>query len=582
MLRFKKNRMVSVWLGVGLAGWGSAWVASAQTAAPFAEITPMAAPLSSAPATPRSSPASATGSTPRPAARTPSPSAAQKAAADRNAAAKTAKAAKTAAAVKPVARPSTAPVLAPIAAQAPAHLTAPVAPTPPVRVSAPTATLSAPPAAAETAILADPKAEALPSAARVVVMAMGQATAGTPLHSAFESVLSTALETNPQVRSALAQAQGAKLDVDAAKWAYWPTVSVNAQKTDADRATDSNASTVTVQQPLWAGGALSSRVAATEKLDQASAEQVSVVRSELALRLVDVWASLLEAEANRGVTERTLDGLKRYEALMKRRVAGGLSSSVDLRLLAVRISRAQTELSDAQASVQVAVQRMEQIVGASVAATALADLRQPLVQRGLGEWVQTQSAAAGLERLSQHPAVRKAELDAAAAADELAVQKAERWPKLVLSYQHRLGSLPANVPDRGQVSLGLNYTPGAGFSSFSKSAAESARLQARLEAVDSVRREKREQLLVDWAALQREFDRGTYLGTTTDSAREVLASYERLYMGGLKSWLEVLNALQELSQSELRQAQAANAATLAYYRWRLRSGELPTNANWTR
>jgi len=309
---------------------------------------------------------------------------------------------------------------------------------------------------------------------------------------------------------------------------------------------------------------------------------VSVVRSELALRLVDVWASLLEAEANRGVTERTLDGLKRYEALMKRRVAGGLSSSVDLRLLAVRISRAQTELSDAQASVQVAVQRMEQIVGAPVAATALADLRQPLVQRGLGEWVQTQSAAAGLERLSQHPAVRKAELDAAAAADELAVQKAERWPKLVLSYQHRLGSLPANVPDRGQVSLGLNYTPGAGFSSFSKSAAESARLQARLEAVDSVRREKREQLLVDWAALQREFDRGTYLGTTTDSAREVLASYERLYMGGLKSWLEVLNALQELSQSELRQAQAANAATLAYYRWRLRGGELPTNANWTR
>ena len=43
-------------------------------------------------------------------------------------------------------------------------------------------------------------------------------------------------------------------------------------------------------------------------------------------------------------------------------------------------------------------------------------------------WQRAQSAE---DRLARHPAVRKAELDAAAAADQLTVQKAERWPKLV-------------------------------------------------------------------------------------------------------------------------------------------------------
>jgi adhesin transport system outer membrane protein len=185
------------------------------------------------------------------------------------------------------------------------------------------------------------------------------------------------------------------------------------------------------------------------------------------------------------------------------------------------------------------------------------------------------------ERLAQLPAVRKAELDAAVAAQQLTAQKADRWPKVVLSYQHRLGVLPTNF-DRSLWAVGLNYTPGAGLAALSQTAADQARLQARLEAVESVRQEKQEQLTLDWAAFQREFDRQGSLLATIDSAGAVLASFERLYFSGLKTWLEVLNAQQELTQSELRLAQSGNASTLAYYRWRLRGGDLPLHADWMR
>lgn len=414
--------------------------------------------------------------------------------------------------------------------------------------------------------------------ARVVAAVSPTKAVVTPSHAVFEGALKGAIVSHPQVRSAVAQGEGAKLDVDVAKWAYWPTVSLNAQRTEASTSGTQNGSTFSVQQPLWSAGALTARVAAAEKLEQASAEQVDVVRGDVAMRLVEVWASLLDAEANRAVTVRTLEWLNRYQAIMQRRVSAGLSSAVELKLLAVRVSRAQAELADASSSVQIALQRMEQLVGAPLQ-NALPDLKVPLPQGPLGAWVGWQRAQSAEDRLARHPAVRKAELDAAAAADQLTVQKAERWPKLVLGYQRRLGHLTTET-DRSLWTLGFNYTPGAGLSTLSQSAADSARLRARLEAVDAVRQEKQEQLLQDWSILKREFDRQTSLASTIDSARDVLTSYERLYFGGLKSWLEVLNALQELSQSELRLAQASNATTLAYYRWRLRGGELPTHSDW--
>lgn len=421
---------------------------------------------------------------------------------------------------------------------------------------------------------------AAPPAERQVVAVLPAAagSAPAPMHKVFDALLVGALQAHPSVRSAQSQASGTKLDVDVAKWAFWPTLSFSTQRTDGPISQTQNGSTLTVQQPVWSGGALTSRVAATEKLDQSSAEQVHVVQGELGLRLVDVWAALLDAEANRQVSQRTLDVLNRYQAIMKRRVSAGLSSEVELKLLAVRVGRAQTDLTDANVSAQIAAQRMAQIVGAPVDA-ALPALMTPLTQERLAEWVRWQSATVAAQRSDQHPAVRKAELDAAAAADQLAVQKAERFPKLVLSYQRRLGDLPS-TSDRSLWTLALNYTPGAGLASMTQTAADSARVQARLEAVDTLRQEKREQLLVDWTSLQREVDRRAALATTIGSASDVLASYERLYFGGLKSWLEVLNAVQELSQAELRLAQSGNATTLAYYRWRLRGGELPNQTNW--
>lgn len=411
-------------------------------------------------------------------------------------------------------------------------------------------------------------------------MPFGGHTGQSLSHAAFDALLVGALNNHPTIKSAQANAQGSQQDVEAAKWGYWPSLSLSASTTSNTNPNGiKNPASLVVQQPIWSGGALTSRVEAAEKIDQASQAQVDVDRGDLAIQLLEVWANFLEADASRSVASRTLTGLSRYQAIMQRRVQGGLSSAVEERLLAVRYLRAQTDLTDANAAMEIALQRMEHLAGRTAQSTI--ELKRPLSKDQLSRWIESnRSNALSMTRMNSHPAVRKAELDAAAASAQLSVQKADRWPKLALSYQHNFGNLPDNV-ERGFWQLGFNYTPGSGLANFSQSAADEARLRSLIDNVDTVRSQKQELLMLDWSNLRREVDRQNGLNATITNAREVLESYERQYFAGLKSWLDVLNALQELSQAEVRPTQAMNAATLAFYRWRINGGDLPTNTQWT-
>ena len=67
----------------------------------------------------------------------------------------------------------------------------------------------------------------------VAVLSSSATPAVPPFHKVFDQLLVEALQAHPSVRSALSQANGAKLDVDVAKWAFWPTMSFNSQRTDA-------------------------------------------------------------------------------------------------------------------------------------------------------------------------------------------------------------------------------------------------------------------------------------------------------------------------------------------------------------
>ena len=52
----------------------------------------------------------------------------------------------------------------------------------------------------------------------------------------------------------------------------------------------------------------------------------------------------------------------------------------------------------------------------------------------------------------------------------------------------------------------------------------------------------------------------------------VLASYQRQFQGGKKSWLDLLNAVRELTQNEYALADAKTSLMGAVYRYQVRAG----------
>jgi adhesin transport system outer membrane protein len=391
----------------------------------------------------------------------------------------------------------------------------------------------------------------------------------------FEHLLKATAQTHPIVRSAQNQALGAQRDLETAKWAFWPTFSVTAERSSSTGSARQPASTISIQQTLWSAGSTSARVKAAQAKAHAGEFNTSTLKTDVSLRLLEAWASYLDAQASISVNEKTLAGLSRYQSLMERRVQAGMSASVDLRLLDVRITRARTELADAKTSAEIALKRIEQISSTPLEQQSN-ELKRPIEVSALKTWLSQQPNLNFSSLLNELPALKKAQAEMQAASHELEALKADQWPKIVLRHQRAIGG-EATPTERNLWTVGLNYTTGAGMANHSQAQAESDRLQARLQAIEALLKEKEEQISLDTSNLKREINRQPSLQDTVDSAKDVLTSYERQYFAGMKTWQEVLNALQELSQSELRLEQARNGATSAYYRLRLNKGDMTTN-----
>lgn len=392
---------------------------------------------------------------------------------------------------------------------------------------------------------------------------------------AIEALLSRALDRNPAVRATLAQSEAAEQDIDVAKLGRWPSVQVSSEANTAG-----NGTALVVEQPLWAAGAITARIDEARSLSDVSKAQIDVSRGQIGLRVVDAWQSLMDASASLQVYQAALQQYERYEALMRRRVEAQVSATIELQLLASRTLQARVDVNEARTLQRVALSRLEQIVGDKIAPEQQEQLAQPV---GADE-VQSVATAKALEvlvsHLAQHPSVRRARHETEVAQERLKQQRAQAWPQVVLRYRRQVTGTIATGADRDQIGLALNYAPGAGFSSTVRANADAQRLVGFELASEAIAQDLNEQLRVEWEGVRRDIERQGVQNQAIASAREVLESYERQFTAGRKSWLDVLNALRDLTQSEIRLAQAKAGATAGVYRLRLRSGALPGDNHW--
>ena len=128
--------------------------------------------------------------------------------------------------------------------------------------------------------------------------------------------------------------------------------------------------------------------------------------------------------------------------------------------------------------------------------------------------------------------------------------KAQAYPAISLKAERTINSVTnKNYGTVDTVGIVAEYSTGNGFSSLVQGSAASDQYRAALLDVDTARRDLVVQVNQDVSEYEFAKVRRESLAKTAQLTQEVSESYDRLFRVGKKSWLDLLNAVRERTQT---------------------------------
>ena len=383
----------------------------------------------------------------------------------------------------------------------------------------------------------------------------------------LEQLIASALASHPSAQGQRALVQSAEAGVDSARWQFYPTPSVSVETANASAAGrlyegDNRVSTLRLQQPLWTGGRLSAgmdKAAAGLVVSQASLEEV---RLQLGLRVVQTYGDWLSAHLKTLANEKSLATHVRLREQVKRRLTEGASAQSDLVLAVARLEGISADVTAARAQGEIALARLGQLLGSPVDGLALtAVLASPRALNG--------GAQALLETaIGINPTVTKAQAQARVQEAVIEERRADLMPEVYVRIERQYGNynFPNGEP-QNRLFIGLTSRFGAGLSTVSNIEAARTQHAAALTEIEVQSRTVSEQVLADYALGLSAASRMASIQASLRAAEDVSASYDRQFLAGRKSWLDVMNAARELAQTETQLADLQS--TQVVVTWRL-------------
>ncbi len=389
------------------------------------------------------------------------------------------------------------------------------------------------------------------------------AAPGAPGYT-LDELARLAAERHPSVAAKRAVAEAAQADWEGARAQHFPSPSLQSTPSAGGGYT----TVYGLQQPLWTAGRLTADVDAASARTRSTGQAVLESQQSLGFAVANAYQALLQAQGRAAVWRELLDRLADYREALQRRIAGGVSAPSEMELLQARQAQAAGQLKSAchaQGSVR---QQLSALVGQDLTDAALGRGTLPEEQHSLPELQalldQTRDRSPTLTRLEHDEAAARREADARAAA---------QWPSLSLTVQR---SVPHGIPfsaPSNTVGLQLQFAPGAGLSALAARRAAAAQVEAARAAREAARIELGSRVRTEYEDLRAALARRDDVLLGIRATGQVLASYERLFIAGKRSWLDVMNAARELLDAQLALADLDAQMTASRYRLDLFAAE---------
>lgn len=382
----------------------------------------------------------------------------------------------------------------------------------------------------------------------------------------LEWLIASALQAHPGIQAQQARLQGAKADVDAADWQFFPTLSLAVEQahTSASNTSyqgDERVSTVRLQQPLWTGGRLTAGKDKAEAGVVVSRSALAAAQQQLALQVVQAYSDWLAAHLKIQAQEKNLATHTRLRERVTRRLEQGASSESDVVLAVGRLKSVVAEISLARMQRDIALSRLGQLVGREIDELELsAAVSAP---RPVSADLQTLLGLA----LSVNPDIQKAQAQADLQEHVIAERRADLSPEVYVRAERQYGNYTyGDAPPENRVLVGFSSRFGAGLSSLSNIESAKSQQRAALEEVEVQKRLVNERVMADYSLAVASQIRLGALRESLGAAGEVANSYDRQFLAGRKSWLDVMNAARELAQTEVQLADIDAAQVMASWR----------------
>ena len=398
-------------------------------------------------------------------------------------------------------------------------------------------------------------------------VALSGALAAPAQAGSMIDLLNLAFQGNPSLRSQAQLVQASQAEIKGANWQFFPTPSVsveqvNAAKTDTSyNSKDGRVLTLRLQQPLWTGGRLTAGVGRAEAAAAAAQAQFEETRQQLALRTIQAWGEWKAGQQKLVALQGSVQTHQRLLDLIRRRIEGGVSALADDVLAQGRLEQTQADATAAQSQLAAALAKLESLTGQRVldeqvngySVSAVEPLGQlaALLDRA---WVNSPTA------MKLRAQVRQQELD-------VEIRKAQLLPEVYARAEHQQGSFTTFGPSSAnRFFIGLSATPGAGLSALSGVDAAVARLQSLQAELDSTQRSLIEQVSLEHVSATTQSQRRISLRAGLASTQAMVDSWDRQFLAGRKTWVEVMNAARELAQAQTALAEVEVGYVVATWR----------------
>ena len=396
----------------------------------------------------------------------------------------------------------------------------------------------------------------------------------------LEQAVSQTFATNPEIKSAFNEYISKRYLIDASTGAYKPSLdldagigyeAINPASEIARGSTEMTRreASLTLNQLIWDGSKT------LNDIDRVSADAESVRLQLLsnaqntALDVVRVYIETIEGFEILALSESNLATHEKIYVDIKKRTDSGISSTADLTQIEARLAKAHSNLIAAENNLIDSQTTFIRLVGEAPQSLVFPRADKNFIPLTL-ELAQEQAYEA-------HPVIKISQVDVESAKFQYKQSQSNYFPTLSFeakqSWKEDAGGIKGSS-DETTAMIRLNYNLYNGGRDSAKSSEMAYQLNKAKDLRERAYRSVKEELQLSWSALEMTSQQKVFLADHVDSASETVIAYEKQYLIGKRTLLDLLNTENELFESRKGYVEAKYSEQYAKYRVLTSTGNL--------